>query len=254
MPSSSLPMSAVSALILDRAHDPEACEQRHDREDRGAGHIGRRARIGAALDEQHAVEREGREGGVAAKDADGEEGAQFRRQAELERTKLDDHAHQETARDIYDENAPGKPRPRRGLHRARDAVARQRSDRAAQRDGEKESPWHQITFQGLIKPMFVSEKFRVLPVASRAPREIAIPAICVSEAPTTTPPRFRVPYKSDAALAAMSSKGMTRLPSVAIARSSAVANSCFLCPASSFSIPDIASNSDIAFMCRSPRD
>ena len=63
---------------------------------------------------------------------------------QLQRGKFGDHAHDETAGDVDDENAPGKSWPCGGLDRARHEIAQQRAERAAERDGEKDAELHEF--------------------------------------------------------------------------------------------------------------
>src|SRR6185503_21322755 len=87
MPSSSAAIFLISGI--NRAHDPEAGEQGEDGKHHRADDVEGGGPVLPFLKKQHAVQREGREGGVAAQDAGGEEGAHFRRQVKLQSRRFD---------------------------------------------------------------------------------------------------------------------------------------------------------------------
>src|SRR5688572_21906916 len=101
MPSSSGSMLRSSGI--ESPHQPEACEKRQDRKHHRTNYVESRQGVFALLQQQDAVERKGREGGIATQNTDRQKSAQLRRQIQFQRAHLHDDAHQQTTRDVDDE-------------------------------------------------------------------------------------------------------------------------------------------------------
>src|SRR6186997_90911 len=105
--------------------------------DRGQ-HIKRGLQKFAALVEQHGVEREGRERGVAAENAGGEEQPPVLRSfATLEREVAGEQAHHQRAGDVLDQGVPGEGGAEQTRGEKIDAVPQRRSNTAAEEYDDK---------------------------------------------------------------------------------------------------------------------
>src|SRR5581483_8116616 len=93
------------------AHQCDPPEQASDREKNRQQHIKRGEAGFAALIEQGHVEREGREGGVAAKNSGGEKQLPVLRHASPERKKSRKQAHRNGAAHVLEQGGIRKPRP-----------------------------------------------------------------------------------------------------------------------------------------------
>ena len=118
-------------------HQREPGEQPADRErDRGQ-HVERREAELAALVEQRGVERERREGRVAAEDAGGEEQPPALRRIALEGEVAGEQSHHQRAGDVLDQRRVGKCGAEQARRGEIDAMAQRGADAAAEKDDQE---------------------------------------------------------------------------------------------------------------------